>query len=116
VEDHVILGGFAGVFQFCRLGVHSFICANAVVTKDVLPYTLVSGIFAEPHGLNKVGLKRRGFSEETQRVLLNAYKIIYRQDLSVSDAIAQLQVEFPHISEVSTLIAAMQRATLGFCR
>lgn len=91
IEDYVTLGGFSGVFQFCRVGAHSFISTNSVVIKDVPPYVKVSGYYAKPYGLNTVGLQRRGFDDEALAQLRRAYKIIYRNGLTVSKAIEELQ-------------------------
>ena len=112
----MILGGFAGVAQFLRVGVHSFVCTNTVVNKDVLPYTLVSGYYASPFGLNTVGLRRRGFSEETLEVLNKAYKIIYRQGLTVEQALEQLRAGFPTVPEVQEMIRVMLNSKQGIVR
>lgn len=90
VEDYVNLGGFAGVFQRCRLGSYSFIVTNSVVIKDVPPYVKVAGNFAKPYGLNTVGLQRRGFTEETVLDIKRAYKVIYRQGLTIDAALSEL--------------------------
>lgn len=116
VEDYVIFGGFAGVAQFLRVGAHSFVCTNTVVNKDVLPYTLVSGYYAKPFGLNTVGLRRRGFSEETLEALNKAYKIIYRQGLTVEQAVEQLQAEFATTPEVMEMIRIMLNSKQGIVR
>ena len=92
VESHVNLGGYSGVFQRCRVGAHSFVATNSVVIKDVPPYLKVSGYYAKPFGLNTVGLQRNGFAEETINELRRAYKIIYRNGLTVARAIEELQV------------------------
>ena len=91
VEDYTILSGFAGVFQFCRVGSYSFAATNSVIIKDVPPFMKVSGYYAKPFGLNTVGLQRRGFAEETLKNLRRAYKIIYRNGLMLADAITELQ-------------------------
>ena len=116
IEDHVILGGFAGVAQFLRVGAHSFVCTNTVVNKDVLPYTLVSGYYASPFGLNTVGLRRRGFSEETLEHLNKAYKIIYRQGLTVEQAVAELQAQFTGVPEVQAMIQVVLSSKHGIVR
>lgn len=114
VEDHVILGGFSGVFQFCRVGAHSFIATNSVVIKDVPPYVKVSGHYAKPFGLNTVGLQRRGFGDEIMKQLRQAYKIIYRNGLTVADAIKELrQLEVP---ELSPLIEFIETSNAGIVR
>ena len=65
--DWVILSGYSGVHQFCKVGAHSFMANNAAVTRDVPPYLLVAGTPAEPKGVNSEGLKRRGFSAGADR-------------------------------------------------
>lgn len=114
VDDYVTLGGFAGVFQFCRLGPHSFISTNSVVIKDVPPYVKVSGYYAKPFGLNTIGLQRRGFTEETIKLLWRAYKIIYRNGFTVQQAIEKLQAMGS--SEVQHLISFIETTQAGIVR
>lgn len=90
VEDWVILSGFTLVHQFCSIGAHAFTGMGSAISKDVPPYLMVSGNPAEPHGINKEGLKRRGFSPEQIRTLRNAYKVLYRSGLSLEEAKAEL--------------------------
>lgn len=116
IEDYVILGGFAGIAQFLRVGAHSFVCTNTVVNKDVLPYTLVSGYYAKPFGLNAVGLRRRGFSDETLEKLNKAYKIIYRQGLTVELALEALKADFADVPEVSDMVRVMLASKQGIVR
>lgn len=114
VEDYVTLGGFSGVFQFCRVGAHSFIATNSVVIKDVPPYVKVSGYYAKPFGLNTVGLQRRGFADATITQLRRAYKIIYRNGLTVTKAIEELEkMESP---EIQQLIHFIQTSDSGIIR
>ena len=91
VHDHVILGGFTLVHQFCAIGPHVFAGMGTAIAKDVPPYLIVTGAPAEPHGLNKVGLKRRGFNDERLRQISRAYKVLYRQGLSLEEAKLELQ-------------------------
>lgn len=105
VEDHVILSGFAGVFQFCRMGAYSFAATNAVIIKDVPPYVKVAGSYAKPYGLNTVGLQRHGFTSELMTQLKRAYKVVYRNGLLVADAIAQLkEMKLPEIDRLADFI------------
>ena len=114
IDDYVVLGGFSGVFQFCRLGAHSFISTNSVVIKDVPPYVKVSGYYAKPYGLNSVGLQRRGFSADTLLALKRAYKTVYRNGLTVSDALVELhKVTVP---EVQTLTQFIESSSAGIVR
>lgn len=107
IDDYVTLGGFSGVFQFCHVGAHSFVSTNSVVIKDVPPYVKVSGYYAKPFGLNTVGLQRRGFSDEIILQLRRAYKIIYRNGLTVANAIEELQkIATPEVTQLIQFISA----------
>jgi len=90
VGDYVILSGFTLVHQFCAIGDYAFTGMGSAIAKDVPPYLMISGNPAAPHGLNKVGLKRRGFSEEQVRNLTRVYKLLYRQGLSLDEAKLQI--------------------------
>lgn len=114
VEDYVVLSGFAGVFQFCRVGAYSFATTNSVIIKDVPPFMKVSGYYAKPYGLNTVGLQRRGFTDEVMTRLRRAYKVLYRNGLTLAKAIEALQqVECP---EVSKLVQFIQASETGIVR
>lgn len=100
VEDHAILSGFSGVFQFCRIGAYSFATTNSVIIKDVPPFVKVSGYYAKPFGLNTVGIQRHGFDEEAQRELRRAYKTLYRNGLTLNDALDELRkVKMPAVEQ-----------------
>lgn len=116
IGNHVILGGFTGVHQFCAMGDHSFAGASSIIFKDVPPYVTVWGNRAEPYGINKEGLRRRGFSAETINQLFRAYKIIYRQNNTVEEAIQQLQAMQAECPEVTTLIEFLQNSSRGIAR
>jgi UDP-N-acetylglucosamine acyltransferase len=90
VGDWVILGGLAAVHQFCKVGEYAFIAGGAIVTRDVPPYVMVAGNPAEPSTINAVGLKRRGFTEDQVRNIRNAFRVLYRSDLLLADAVAKL--------------------------
>ena len=84
--DWVIMGGFAAIHQFCKVGAHAFLANNAAVTRDVPPYVMAVGGPARPHSINSEGLKRRGFSAEQIRNLRNAYRVLYRSGLQLEEA------------------------------
>lgn len=115
VEDYVTLGGFSAIHQFCRLGAHSFI-AKAMVAKDVLPFLMISGPDVKACGLNSVGLKRRGFTEETIAHLSKAYKIIFRQGLTVKEAITELMPLGQACPEVLAMIKGLENSERGIVR
>jgi UDP-N-acetylglucosamine acyltransferase len=90
VGDYVILGGLCAIHQFCKVGAYAFIAGGAIVTRDVPNYVMVAGNPAEPHAVNAVGLKRRGFTEDQVRNIRNAFRVLYRSDLLLADAVAKL--------------------------
>jgi len=116
IEDYVILGGFTLVHQFCKVGAHCFTAMNSVISKDVLPFLMVSGHMAKPHGLNSEGLKRRGFSGEALSELRKAYKIIYRSGNTLTQAIAKLEPMAKSCDEVTQLLAFIKSTTRGIVR
>ena len=115
IENFVTLGGFTGVHQFCRVGSYSFSAISSVIVKDVLPYILVSGNTAKPSGLNREGLKRNGFDSNTIKLLKKAYKIIYREGLTLSDALEELMklsTESKDIEVLYSFIASSERGII----
>ncbi|HVE44798.1 MAG TPA: acyl-ACP--UDP-N-acetylglucosamine O-acyltransferase [Gammaproteobacteria bacterium] len=114
IEDYVTFGGFSGVFQFCRVGAHSFVATNSVVIKDVPPFLKVSGYYAKPFGLNTVGLQRRGFSESVVTQLRRAYKVLYRNNLTITNALEELRKI--GTEEINQLVAFIEGATTGIVR
>ena len=91
IADWVVMGAFAGVHQFCRVGAHAMLGAFAVVLQDVPPYTIVQGYPAQARGPNSEGLRRRGFSPEDILAVRRAYKTLYREGLALEEAKARLQ-------------------------
>jgi len=91
VQDWVILGGLTAVHQFSRLGAHAFLAGGAIVQRDVPPYVMVQGNPATPHAVNAEGLKRRGFGEAQIRQIREAYRLLYRSDLLLAEALKQLE-------------------------
>jgi len=87
ISDWVILGGYTGVHQFCKVGAHAMTGVVSVVLHDIPPYVMASGDSASPHGMNTEGLRRRGFDKERISQLRKAYKLLYRSSLSLEDAI-----------------------------
>jgi len=116
VEDHVILGGFTLVHQFCVLGAHCFTAMGSVIPKDVPPYVLVSGHMARPYGLNVEGLRRRGFEAEAIRELRRAYKLLYKSGLTVEQAAGQLREMVAQTPAVGPLVEFIARSSRGIVR
>lgn len=116
VEDYVNLGGFVGIHQFCRIGKYSFCSGFSGIAKDVPPFVTVFGQLATVHGLNLVGLRRNGFSEEMLSHLKKAYKVLYRQDLTVKDAMDKLSTMVSTCPEIQLLIDFVSRSERGIVR
>lgn len=104
VEEYAGISGVCGVHQFTRIGRHSFIGGHSRVTKDVPPYVKAVGNPIKLYGLNSVGLARRGFSADTIAELKKAYRLFFRSELNVTQAIEQAKSELKPIPEVLTLI------------
>lgn len=116
VDDYVILGAFTAVHQFCRVGAYSFLSRATEISKDVPPYMLVKGLPGFPCGLNSVGLKRRGFSEETLRGLKTAFQIMYRRNLKFSEVIKELEALAQSCPEVQLILDLIAQSERGIAR
>lgn len=116
VEDGAIIEGLTGIHQFVRIGRMSFLGGCSKAVQDIPPYMLANGNPATIHGLNTVGLQRRGVPEETQRLLKSAFKTLYRQNLNTSQAIAKIKAELPACPELEHLIAFIQASERGIAR
>src|SRR5688572_12328709 len=103
VDDFAVIGGVSAVHQFCRVGTMAIVGGFSKVVQDVPPYMLVDGSPAETRTINKVGLERNGVSEETQNALRRAYKILFREGLTISNALARIESELPPLPEVKHL-------------
>jgi UDP-N-acetylglucosamine acyltransferase len=116
VGDFAILGGLVAVHQFTKIGAHAFLGGGAILSRDVPPYVMVAGNPAVPHGVNAEGLKRRGFSEEQIRHIREAYRIIYRSDLKLSDALARLTTLTAEQPEIRAFVDFIHASTRSLAR
>jgi len=116
VGDYAILGGMCGVHQFCHIGAHSFISANALVLKDVPPYVMASGQPTKPYGLNSEGLKRRGFDKDVILNIKRAYKEVYRKGLSVDEALSSINTLASNIPEIKVFSDFIESSSRGIIR
>lgn len=116
VEDHAIVGGLAAVHQFCRIGTMAIIGGCSKVVQDVPPYMLADGNPAETRTVNKVGLERNGVSEEAQAALKQAYKIIFRDGLTISNALVRIEAELPKLQEVLHLLEFARTSERGLSK
>jgi len=116
VGDYAILGGFTAVHQFCRIGPHTLSSMFSYVTKDVPAYVTISGRPAEPRGINAEGLKRRGFTAEQIRNIREAYRIVYRQELKLDEAIAELLPLVTDQPELKPFFDSLRDGSRGLAR
>ena len=116
VGDWVTFGAFSVVHQFCAIGAHSFSAMGTVILKDVPPYVTVAGNFARAHGLNREGLKRRGYQSAQLQELRRAYRILYRQGKSLEQAVAALAAPAEQSEEVRELREFLLRSKRGIVR
>ena len=116
VGDWAILSGYTLVHQFCRIGPHSFSGMQTAIGKDVPAYVTVSGSPAEAKTINTEGLRRRGFSDRAISQLRRAFKILYRQNLTLDIAIQRLETMLSDTPEVQVLIDSIRASERGIVR
>ncbi|MDY0082162.1 MAG: acyl-ACP--UDP-N-acetylglucosamine O-acyltransferase [Ignavibacteriaceae bacterium] len=116
VDDWAILGGMCGVHQFCKIGKHAMMGVNSVAVKDVPPFVLCGRVPIKFEGLNVIGLRRRGFSNQDIDILKKVYNYIYNSGLNVSDGIAKVESEFPdnkHVNDIISFVKSSKRGIIG---
>lgn len=118
VEDNVILGGLVAVHQFSTIGAYSMIGGGTLIGLDIPPYMIATSgkRDAKLRGLNLIGLKRRGFSDESITGLKKAYKTLFMAGLKLPEAIARIRSEVTGCAEVDNLLAFIERSQRGICR
>jgi UDP-N-acetylglucosamine acyltransferase len=116
IHDYAILGGFTLVHQFCKVGAHIITAVGSVVFKDIPPYVTAAGYDAKPHGINSEGLKRRGFSPETILEIKRAYKVLYRNSLTLEEAKIELAHMRKNCAEIGLLTDFLDVSTRGIIR
>lgn len=116
IESHVGIGGLSAIHQFVRIGQHSFIGGGYRIPKDVPPYILAMGEPLQYGGVNRVGLLRKGFSEELISQIKRAYRFIFRSNLTRREAIAKIRSEFPMSPEIENILQFVEHSERGLIR
>ncbi len=116
IGDYVIFGGLSAIHQFGRVGSHAFIAGMAALNMDVPPYVMAAGHYAKAHGINRVGLLRRGFSEAQVNTLRRAYMVIYHQHNTIEQAVEKLEVMAKEESVVQPLLDFLKQSGRGIVR
>jgi UDP-N-acetylglucosamine acyltransferase len=116
VEDRAVIGGLAAVHQFCRIGAMSIIGGCSKVVQDVPPYMMADGNPAYVRTINKVGLERNGVAHDRLETLRKAYKILFREGLTIPNALAKIETELPVAPEVQHLVTFVRASQRGISR
>ena len=116
VDDWAILSGYTLVHQYCHIGAHSFTAMGTAVGKDIPAFITAAGNPAEARSMNFEGMRRRGFSDEAIQALRRAYKTVYRQGLTVDDALAKLVDSEQQHPEVALFCESIRTASRGITR
>jgi len=116
IEDCAIIGGIVGVHQFVRIGRYALIGACSAVSRDVPPYTTAAGNHAVLHGLNTIGLKRHGFSDEAVGNIKKSYQIIFRSNLLLKKALEQVESELSGSPEAMYMVEFIRKSERGVIR
>jgi len=116
VADWAILGGYAGVNQFLKIGAHAMVGGCTHLTNDVPAYTIVSGNPAAVRSINAIGLERRGFDKDAIKSIREAFKVIYKRGLNLQEAIEELESMKAQCSELQVLIDSLQASERGIHR
>jgi UDP-N-acetylglucosamine acyltransferase len=116
IDDWAILGGLAGIHQFVHVGQHSFIAFGSRVTQDVPPYILAGGYPLNYKGLNIVGLKRRGFTDEQLKHIKQVYNYIYGSKYNISDSLKAAKDSVPMTDEVKVIYNFIESSERGIIR
>ncbi|MBI3784801.1 MAG: acyl-[acyl-carrier-protein]--UDP-N-acetylglucosamine O-acyltransferase, partial [Deltaproteobacteria bacterium] len=116
LEDYVVLGALSAIHQFGRVGESAITGAGSMVSQDVPPFCNATGDRATLHGLNTVGIKRRGFSSDTLSKIKRAYRLMFNAKLTVTEAAARIRAELSDCAEVERFVKFVESSERGVCR
>lgn len=116
IEDRATVAGLSGVHQFCKIGKMSFVGGHTKIVKDVPPFVLVDGNPAKVFGTNVVGLRRNGIEPEVRDEIKRAYRILYRSNFTIEQAIERMEQELHGGPEIDYFIRFLRNAERGILR
>ncbi len=116
LHSYAILGGFTLVHQFTQIGQYSFAAMGSAITQDIPPFVMVGGKPTRPHGINSVGMERNGIAADDVRLIRNAYKIIYKMNLRLEDAIEQIGALSTNSRELTEMVDFLRNVRRGILR
>lgn len=113
IADRANVGAYSGVHQFCRVGFEAFVGGYSVVVKDAPPFAIIQGNHAKCYGLNRVGMKRRGYSKETIEKLHRSYHLLLSAKLNTTQALEKIKEEIKDCKEVDLLVRFYETTKRG---
>ncbi len=113
IADRANIGAYSGVHQFCRIGLEAFVGGYSVIVKDALPFAISQGNHAKCYGLNRLGLKRRGYAKETIEKLHHAYHLLLSSKLNTSQAVEKIKEDVKDCAEVDLLVNFIETSKRG---
>jgi UDP-N-acetylglucosamine acyltransferase len=116
IGDFAVISGYVAVHQFCRIGKLAMIGGCSKVRQDIPPFMLADGEPAKILTVNKIGLERNGVSEEAQNALRSACKILFRESLTVSNALIKIESELPPLPEIKHLLEFVRASARGISK
>ncbi|MEG3640916.1 acyl-ACP--UDP-N-acetylglucosamine O-acyltransferase [Magnetococcus sp. PR-3] len=117
LQEYAVIGGLTAIHQFARIGRHCFIGGASAVSMDVIPYASAAGNRAKVTGVNVVGLRRRGFSEEAIKAIRRTHRLILRAGLRLEQALEEIEKDpIIHFPEVVAILEFIQNSQRGICR
>jgi UDP-N-acetylglucosamine acyltransferase len=116
IEDMATIEGLVGIVQFLRVGTMAFVGGVSKISKDLPPYMIAHGDPLEVRGFNKIGMERRGVSEAGRKAIKEAYRILYRQDMPVVQALEKIEAELEQTPEIQHLLEFCRASEKGITR
>lgn len=113
IDDRANVGAYSGIHQFCTVGREAFIGGYSVVVKDAMPYAVIQGNHAKCYGLNRVGMKRRGYSKEVIKNLNHAFHLLLSAKLNTTQAVEKIKEDIEGCYEVDILIEFIEASKRG---
>jgi UDP-N-acetylglucosamine acyltransferase len=116
IGDHATVGGLVAIHQFVNVGEFAFVGGKSAVVKDVPPFMIAAGDRAKLHGLNRVGLKRHGFTPDTLKALKKTYRILFRFGLTINEGLERVAAEVESLPEVNRIVEFIKASERGVTR
>ena len=113
IADRANIGAYSGIHQFCRIGLEAFVGGYSVIVKDALPFAISQGNHAKCYGLNRLGMKRRGYGRETIEKLHHAFHLLLSAKLNTTQAVEKIKEEINHCPEVDLLVDFIETSRRG---